>query len=683
MTTTATTSCSDRGAPGLPLHRSIAAAVLALCAVMLTGTPSRADTLQALRSELLDETAHVVNITLHPGHATLRVRRTVYNGGPRHDQATFVIDVAYDMVATGLRSLGRLNGRPWWFEGELLEADLAAERYRELTGIGAAVPKDPALLSWEFEGKLSLQVFPCPPQEKKSVEYTLQAPTEYRDGAHVLTLPILGLPGRPAQVTAQSGKSGYRVLLDGRPLRWLESFEAKGVELSLEQKHPGHNLDGRLAVVPIHEGRVLTRYEFEAPPKLSTVPRWAHIVLVIDGSRSFAGQADSALAALDGYLSHFEATGAAVQTIVFDREVRQLHPRFVSTAAARTRLRFGLTDPKNGSAVDLALAHAARLLDTAPPGAERRIVLVTDTHTRSALQPQQLHDALGNRQALVHIVQIWDGTPSLRRQDEHAWAPVARATGGVYWEGNASRDTLRAADSTAEAVFEELARPLRVHHLRMHSTALAPEQIDLEADQLDEGQGMRDTFLAERAAPGYVVSGELWATPVRLSLISNPQHQTLWSALVFGSDLRDTLSAEEMMTLALRGGAVSPVTSYLAIEPGVRPSTDGIARSGVGVGAGFGSGYGIGSSHGSSAAPRQFDAHEYLRAAVTSIWSNCGGTPGDATVTLETTLEEIVAVDAQLAYDNPIQHQCLSTAIWELALPDAFRSPWVSWNFTV
>jgi len=39
---------------------------------------------------------------------------------------------------------------------------------------------------------------------------------------------------------------------------------------------------------------------------------------------------------------------------------------------------------------------------------------------------------------------------------------------------------------------------------------------------------------------------------------------------------RDELSEDEMMTLAMGGGAVSPVTSYLAIEPGVRPSTEGL-----------------------------------------------------------------------------------------------------------
>lgn len=39
-----------------------------------------------------------------------------------------------------------------------------------------------------------------------------------------------------------------------------------------------------------------------------------------------------------------------------------------------------------------------------------------------------------------------------------------------------------------------------------------------------------------------------------------------------------------MLALAFLGRAVSPVTSYLAIEPGVRPSTAGVPGRGEGVG---------------------------------------------------------------------------------------------------
>jgi hypothetical protein len=43
----------------------------------------------------LTEIAHVVSVKLARGHAELVVRRTVKNGGVRHDQATFSIDLRW------------------------------------------------------------------------------------------------------------------------------------------------------------------------------------------------------------------------------------------------------------------------------------------------------------------------------------------------------------------------------------------------------------------------------------------------------------------------------------------------------------------------------------------------------------------------------------------------------------
>ena len=85
-----------------------------------------------------------------------------------------------------------MDGAPRWFVGELMEAEAAAAKYHELTGIGGYYPKDPALLSWRSQGHLALQVFPVPPGERKTVSYTLEMPTEYRDGRHELTIPALG-----------------------------------------------------------------------------------------------------------------------------------------------------------------------------------------------------------------------------------------------------------------------------------------------------------------------------------------------------------------------------------------------------------------------------------------------------------------------------------------------------------
>src|SRR5205085_8638877 len=48
------------------------------------------------------------------------------------------------------------------------------------------------------------------------------------------------------------------------------------------------------------------------------------------------------------------------------------------------------------------------------------------------------------------------------------------------------------------------------------------------------------------------------------------------AAFVFGEDRHHDLSDAEMMKVAMFGRAVSPVTSYLAVEPGTRPSTIGL-----------------------------------------------------------------------------------------------------------
>ena len=56
------------------------------------------------------------------------------------------------------------------------------------------------------------------------------------------------------------------------------------------------------------------------------------------------------------------------------------------------------------------------------------------------------------------------------------------------------------------------------------------------------------------------------------------------AAFVFSHDQHKGLSNAEMMRVAKLGRAVSPVTSYLAIEPGVRPSRAGIERSISGFG---------------------------------------------------------------------------------------------------
>jgi hypothetical protein len=648
-----------------------------------------ADDFAGTRSERLVERVHDVRAVVHRDHAELVVRRTVFNGGPRHDQAVFHIELPSTAVATGLRTLGSLHGRPHWFAGELMEAEAAAAKYRELTGIGGYYPKDPALLSWRSQSLLALQVFPCPPAAEKSVEYTLELPTSYREGAFHVRLPALGTDRLLASVTARSASPRDRLLVDGAPIPAngeVRLVRDREIDLSLVPHDPPP-LAGRLAVVPFADRRVLTRYEIEAAPKVSSVPRGAWVVVVIDGSRSVPSQGPEK-AALDAYLSHF--SDAKIEVLVFDREVHRRHGRFVSVAAARADLAGLEIEQKNGSHVDRALFEADRLLAKAPASAAKRILVVTDGLTRKQLTPERLRAGLRTSGAVAHIGILSDGGARLERDDEHLWSSAVRPSGGLIWKAHAPGDGRLDAEERAQLrkIYEEWARPLRVDRFKLFSpdialTAAAGDEN--EDGVLDEGEGRALSFFADRPLSWLRAEGELWSTPVRTTLLPDPERKKLWAALVFGSELLDQLSEPEMMTLALLGGAVSPVTSYLAIEPGVRPSTEGLDASEGGMG--FGSGFGRvrmgAASVGGRTAP--LNRQQFLETLLRGEWRRCGGKPDTATISFETTLDEVAEVDpVRIATGaDALLERCLAEAVWDIALPVQFDDEWTTWSVEV
>ena len=641
------------------------------------------DSVEGTRSEKLVESSHRIVMTLDRGDANMVVQRTVFNGGARSDQAMFHIFLPDGAVATGLRTAGVVNGRTRWFTGDLMEAEAAAAKYMELTGIGGYYPKDPALLSWRSQGHLALQVFPCPPQQPKTVEYTLRLPTEYKDGAYHLSLPPLGTERQPAFITVAAARAQDRLSVDGKP--FASGSEVKTVrdgyvDIALTPYRPPL-LEGSLASKVMGPQRALSRFIVAAAPKLSAVPPRARVVVLLDSSLSLTpSQRSAQAAAARATLTHF--ADAQVQVIPFDRTP---HPRYASFVAAdRARLDLAslhLTGA-NGSNVDAALSEASRQLANVPPGLDKRVIVLTDARTRSALTPERLAGSLG-RGMLVHVGVISEGEPSLQRDDDHAWASVTRATGGLVW--NASAITAPVARKRMTAVYEELARPLRIDHLKISTTALPSSELELP-ESLDEGQGITDLRVVASDATRLRVEGELWASKVSEDFARGDDDTRLWSALVFGSPLLDELTEEEMMPLAMYGGAVSPVTSYLAIEPGVRPSTEGLDWNEA-IGNAFGAGglglSGFGSGGGGSGST--FDPHAYFRDALAKAWIACGGTPGEGSVTIETTSAEIVDVAASErgAPSASASAHCLAEATWALALPSDFSWEFRSWTVAI
>lgn len=636
---------------------------LALSAIALVvASPASADSLSGTKAPEMFDRGHTIEVRIEPGRATLVITRVFENRSAKYDQAMLhMTDIPAGAVATGMRTLGD-QGAPSaspsevWFVAELLDAEVAAKKYRELTGIGGYYPKDPALLSWRSQGHLALQVFPVAPKSQKTVEITLEMPARYMAGQYVIELPRMGteslapnlvLKGDHLSIAGTAIKSGEVRRLFGSTTITMIPLDAP-------------KLGGRFASVSFAKDKAVVHAAIEVAPRVSQIPKGAYVVLVLDGSRSLAdADRQAELSAAKAYLAHLP--DAKVQVLTFDRTPRALQDDFVTSKQAGDVLK--AITPRNGSNLELALAEAGKRVATAPKGAPRRIVAFTDLATRSTLLPSQVKGLDGTK-AIVHLVTIGEGAPSLARDDYDPWSAVARSTGGLLWRGHAGADAVK-----NQKVFEELARPLRIDRISIAGVGLKPSALDVP-DTLAEGDGFDDLVLNSFPTPSIEVKGELWSTPISTVLATSPSEEKLWAGLTIGSDLLGQLRDPEIAALAFKGGAVSPMTSYLAIEPGVRPSTEGLeggtgsmgmlgAGSGVG---GFGCGLGVGSA--------SIDKGKILREKLAAIAKKCA--VKEARVHLETTWSEIVDVRTNNA--------CVLDGVYDLELPAAFANAWEAFD---
>jgi hypothetical protein len=628
------------------------------------------------------EREHQIALTFERGYATMVVRRTIHNRFDRPDEAVIELLLPDRGVAVGLRTLAERRGKPHWYVGELFEAKLAAARYVELTGMQPHQPEarpskleDPALLAWGWMGGLALQVFPVASAGDKTFEYTIDMPAHWADGRWVISLDETGLDQAPAQLMVQPSHAGdqlyvddlaidagHRLLLDTPHTLALVACEHSPVELEL-------------ASVDTGQGRALVHWRVSVTPELSQLPERARVVLALDLSRSMhddelEAQRHAALA----YVEHFRASGLEAQVAVFgfDHVIRPLTDGFVSADEASGALRGATLEQHNGSAVDLALAEAARLLALGPARAPKRVVVMTDFLTASSRSLGDFEQLATSTDAVVHLAELSADEPALIRDDSHAWASVAARTEGVVWRASTSIDDDPAARRIAVAVFEEWARPIRIDALAIDAGELDLADAGLPSS-LDEGQGIEDQRPSGVSVERLTLTGLLWNRRIEHEVRRSRSLSKRWAALVFGSFVFEQLDDEEMLQLARRGGAVSPVTSYLALEPGAQPSTEGFVRDELGPGLiGKGGGGGSGRSargevHGAGFGGR-LDRQAWLDEALRSAWLRCGGAGQRGTLALEATYDEIVDFaltgTAELALSS-----CMREQTWALTLP--------------
>lgn len=643
-------------------HRTLATAVVAgtLAATLsfYGATPARADAVRATRADTF-EVAHEIDVRMDRGHATLVVRRVVQNTAARSDQAVAFIDIPDGAVATRLRSEGAPGQ---WFEGDLLEAQDALRKYTELSGFGGAAPKDPAILYWRRQGQLMLQVFPVPARGRKVVEYTLEMPAPYDSGVYSLQLPVLGTPQRPATVRARAGTSGDEIIVASTP--------NVGTTISLRPRGVGVPMLGGLASEPASAEHTLVRAHLEVAPKLGVAPTGAHVAVVIDRSRSMRAHWPAALAATRAYLTHMK--DARVEIITFTRKVEEPLGRNLSVSDALAKLTTLNPTSRNGSELELAVSRADELLAQGAPGA-RRMLVISDTMVRPSLEPKAFGARTLKSRALVHMARVQPGAPSLARQDDDDWATLPRRTGGLFYAAHAADFV----DDDMRTTFEEWARPTRIEKFEI--TGLTGHGYVPEV--MEEGHAYSFFDLKDAGVSRFTARGELWSTPVSRTFEADPDEGRRAAALVFGSHLHSSLNSGEQMVLARRGHAVSPVTSFLAIEPGVRPSIDGLEEplqvTGIGEGGGGrGEGIGLGNIGLVGRGGGTPDRDAFLRSMVAAAKAACGAPGRPVHVKVQTTVDEIVHVtDVRVGPDrDAMRESCITEKLWTVELPAMFDS---------
>ncbi len=406
------------------------------------------------------------------------------------------------------------------------------------------------------------------------------------------------------------------------------------------------------------------RIELAIASTLDTVPADLHTVFVIDWSRSMSdAQREAARALLRSYA--VRAPRTSIQVIGFAREATALLDRWTPAATAVRSADALLAKllPRNGSEVRRGLHEAGAWLARAK-GA-RRVVLLSDERVADRVAGIKTSALVKELPAgtLVHVVGIGDSTSGLVRDDTARWSSLARRTEGIAMSAGAdAADPLDALP---------LVRPISLDHIRITApgwTTLDGPEAACE-DTLDEGRSCMWWATAKPAAGDHIdVEGQLW---------NHRWHQKV--ALGDGGNirlarqLRDVLDEDSPLAIAALDAAraVSSRWSMIARWGG----DGGSAEASSGGGGGWGSicgcdragtiGHGSGTGAGVLAPP---SLRDQLAAAV----GQCARDDAAIALTVETTLDEIVDVDAKVTPrrgNTPFRgaaaiETCVEEAVW-------------------
>lgn len=436
---------------------------------------------------------------------------------------------------------------------------------------------------------------------------------------------------------------------------------------------------GRLGKVVASDAHAFSRLELDIAPQLVPTPKRAQVVFVIDTSYTMeeAG-VEAQLALVAAYASHLP--DAEIELVAFRRRAERVFGRFVpardlpaAIARARKANKLALG---NGSNLDAGAMLASSIL--ADRQGPRRVVLATDELVRSSLTNQIALAAFStlSPETVVHVIVPQldsDDRPSLTRRDDADFAHLATKHHGIY--ANLGGFPAKTIKDLAPTVLE-LVRPTRIEDAAITG-------FDIESNVLHEGDGLRlvRTMDAKSAPDRVTLTGRMWSDPVTKTIATSAPFSVVTAALVFGEDQHDELTDGEQMTVALLGRAVSPVTSYVAAEPGVRPSPIGINRGMGSIGLGTYGTIGHGSGTGTGMRDRSEPDWDTMFDASACMKAERPSAPWAVEITMETTRMEVVDVSTRTP---GAMGRCLVEVVWAAQLdPVRFDDQHGSFTFTL
>ena len=491
-----------------------------------------------------------------------------------------------------------------------------------------------------------------------TLDVTFEAPTCFFDDVRYVQLPTAWVERRPARsVPTRPSDEISEACADGVDSDWL-AFPSRDLGT-----RPGG--EARIGIVASRlsvASQDLARLELALARELTDIPGDLYTAIVVDHSRSLtAAQRENQRAVVEAYLR--AAPRGRVQVIGYARNAAPLLSGWMNAnrAAARIDRAIRGLPPRNGSNLDEGLAVAGAWL--ANITGTRRVIVFTDERLahRISDDPVALRAALPEH-TLVHVVDVFGGDGTLVRSDDALLSPLALATGGIGVSGGPDED------GNVDALL--LARPTSFDNLSIKGAGWEESTHErrpcpLENDPaFSEGRSCVWWGTGTPTSGDLTITGSLWGTTVTKTVRPDASRARSVARILTTIEDLDIDLLHEVETAAF---AVNSVWSLFAMW-GPGGGYDEVEMSGTIGLSGFSCCHTIGTTS------RDFGTgtfasrpHDEVRRQLAGAVTRCNPR-SEITIRLETTLDEIIAVDVDVRDRDAAVRDCITEGVWDTSL---------------